>query len=165
MPATHRIDRTRAHSLVFLLLFAGCGGERRAPGSHAVADVKQVMSVILEPAADTYWDAVGTIIDTAGTEEIAPKNAEEWAEVWRAALVVTESGNLLMMEGRARDKDQWMRLARQLVDVGQKAMAAAESRDTAKVFYAGGEIYEVCSACHAAYAQHTLPPSHDSTKK
>jgi len=150
---------------ILALCAVGCAAEKGAPGSHAIANVKQVMSVILEPAADTYWDAVGTIIDTTGTEEIAPKNAEEWAEVWRAAVVVAESGNLLMMEGRARDKDQWMRLASQLVDAGQKAMAAAESRDTAKVFYAGGEIYEVCSACHAAYAQHTLPPSHDTTKK
>ena len=130
-----------------------------------VADVKQVMSVILEPAADTYWDAVGTVSDTTGTTEIAPRNPEEWAEVWRAALVVAESGNLLMMDGRARDRDEWMRIARQLVEAGQKAMAAAEAKDTARVFETGGEIYEVCTACHSAYAQHTLPPSHDSTKK
>jgi hypothetical protein len=150
---------------ILALCAVGCAAEKSAPGPQAVADVKQVMSVILEPAADTYWDAVGTIIDTTGTQEIAPKNAEEWAEVWRAALVVAESGNLLMVEGRARDRDQWMRLARQMVDAGQKAMTAAESKDPAKVFEAGGEMYEVCTACHSAYAQHTLPPSHDSTKK
>ena len=150
----------------FLILLSGCGTKPRAPDSmQVVADVKQIMTAVLEPAADTYWDAVGTISDSTGTQEIVPRNAEEWAEVWRAAVVVTESGNLLMMEGRAPDRDQWMRLARQLVDAGQKAMAAAAAKDTAKVFETGGEIYEVCSACHATYAQHTLPPSHDSTKK
>ena len=151
---------------MLLLLASACVRDHpTGGGTQAVADVKQVMSVILEPAADTYWDAVGTVSDTTGTTEIAPKNAEEWAEVSRAALVVAESGNLLMMEGRARDRDQWMRLARQMVDAGVKAMAAADSRDPAKVFEAGGDLYEVCTACHAAYAQHTLPPSHDSTKK
>ena len=102
-----------------------------------VADVKQVMSVILEPAADTYWDAVGTVSDTTGTTEIAPRNVEEWAEVWRAALVVAESGNLLMMEGRARDRDQWMRLARQMVErwvVGTPEAAATQVRQLATTF-------------------------------
>ena len=153
-------------ALVLLLLFSGCSGERDATlAQRPVADVKQVMTVILEPAAETYWDAVGTIIDTTGTQEIAPKSAEEWVEVWRAAVVVTESGNLLMMEGRARDKDQWMRLARAMVDAGSRAMSAAEAKDPAKVFEAGGDLYLTCTACHAAYAQQTLRPSHAPDKQ
>lgn len=120
------------------------------------------MTIMLEPAAETYWDAVGTIIDSTGTQEIAPRTAEEWAEVWRAALVVAESGNLLMLEGRARDRDQWTRLAQAMVDAGSRAASAALTRDPAKVFDAGGELYETCTACHAAYARETLRPSHGS---
>ena len=150
---------------VFALCVVGCVGEKSASGPHAVADVKQVMSIMLEPAAETYWDAVGTVVDTAGTQEIAPGSAEEWAEVWRAALVVAESGNLLMMEGRARDRDQWMRLAQGMVDAGSRAATAALTKDPAKVFEAGGELYEACTACHAAYAQQTLRPSHEPEKK
>jgi hypothetical protein len=93
-----------------------------------------------------------------------PKNAEEWAEVWRAALVVAESGNLLMLEGRSRDRDRWMRLARGMVDAGSRAATAALTKDPAKVFDAGGEMYEACTACHAAYAQQTLRPSHAPEK-
>ena len=158
---------TKTSLAVLALCAIGCTGEKKAIGPLAVADVKQVMSIMLEPAAETYWDAVGTIIDTTGTTEIAPKNAEEWVEVWRAALVVAESGNLLMVEGRARDRDQWMRLAQGMVDAGSRAATAALTRDPAKVFEAGGVMYEACTACHSRYVPEILRPSHaaDSTPK
>ena len=149
-----------------LAVLAACTPESEVPAAqHAVADVKQVMTAILEPAAETYWDAVGTVIDSTGTHEIAPQDAEEWAAVWRAALVVAESGNLLMMEGRARDRDEWMRLARAMVDAGTRAARAAETRDAAAVFEAGGLLYEACTACHSAYARETLRPSHAPDEK
>ena len=143
-----------------MLMLAACE-PRVTSRLQAVADVKQVMSVILEPAAEIYWDAVGTVIDTTGTHETAPQTAGQWAEVYRAALVVAESGNLLMIEGRARDKGEWMRLSQAMVEAGTRAARAAESRDPAKVFDAGGELYETCTACHSAYARETLRPSHD----
>jgi hypothetical protein len=151
---------TRLSIAAFVLCVAGCAAEKRASDPHAVADVKQVMSIMLEPAAETYWDAVGSVIDSTGTQEFAPNTPGEWEDVWRAALVVAESGNLLMLEGRARDRDQWMRLAQAMVDAGSHAASAALTRDPVKVFDAGGELYEACTACHAAYARETLRPSH-----
>ena len=150
--------------MVFAIL-VGCADSGTPQAQHAVADVKQVMTAILEPAAETYWDAVGTVIDSAGTHEIAPQDAEEWAAVWRAALVVAESGNLLMMEGRARDRGEWMRLSRAMVDAGTRAATAAETRNAAAVFEAGGQLYEACTACHSAYARETLRPSHTPDEK
>ena len=156
----------RPASVFLAFLLSSCATDSGARSSlHAVADVKQVMTAILEPAAETYWDAVGTVIDTTGTHEIAPQDAEEWSAVWRAALVVAESGNLLMMEGRARDRDEWMRLSRAMVDAGTRAARAAESRNPAAVFEAGGQLYEACTACHSAYARETLRPSHAPDEK
>jgi hypothetical protein len=149
----------RIVAVVLAILLPGCATDSAPPG-QPVADVKQVMTAILEPAAETYWDAVGTVIDSAGTHEIAPQDSEEWSAVWRAALVVAESGNLLMMEGRARDREEWMRLSRAMVDAGIRAARAAETRDAAAVFEAGGQVYEACTACHSAYARETLRPSH-----
>lgn len=143
-----------------LATLLACGPGRPDPPSfEPVADVKQVMTAILEPAAEIYWDAVGTIIDERGTHELAPKNDEEWAAVSRAALVIAESGNLLMLEGRARDRDQWITLSRALVAIGKQAAAAAASRNPQAVFEVGGQVYETCTACHAAYALETLRPS------
>ena len=38
----------------------------------------------------------------------APKNAEEWTAVLRAAVTLLEAGNLLMPGSRAKDRGKWM---------------------------------------------------------
>ena len=117
------------------------------------------MSSVIEPAAEVYWDAVGTIIDKKGTVEIEPKTDEEWTAVRNSAYVVAEAGNLLMMDGRAKDAADWMRLSQALVDVGQRAIKAAESKNKAAVFDAGAEVYDACVACHAKYALPVMRPN------
>lgn len=149
---------------MLLILTAACGSSEPAPAPTAqpVADVQQLMNTILEPAAETYWDAVGWILDLKGTTELRPRTPEEWDAVRNAAYVVAESGNLLMMEGRALDRGQWLTLSQGLVDVGKRAIAAAEARDPQAVFTVGGDVYEACTACHARYATQTLRPSHST---
>ncbi len=118
------------------------------------------MASVIEPAAEVYWDAVGTIVDKTGTVEIKPKTDEEWTAVRNSAYVVAEGGNLLMMNGRARDGAHWMRLSQALVDVGQRALKAAESKNKAAVFDAGAEVYDACVACHGAkYALPVMRPN------
>jgi hypothetical protein len=149
---------------MLLILTAACGSPEPtpAPTAQPVADVQQLMNTILEPAAESYWDAVGWILDLKGTTELRPRTPEEWDAVRNAAYVVAESGNLLMMEGRALDRGQWLTLSQGLVDVGKRAIAAAEARDPQAVFTVGGDVYEACTACHARYATQTLRPSHST---
>ena len=118
------------------------------------------MDEVIEPAANVYWDAVGTISDAHGTVERAPKTTAEWNAVRNAATVVAESGNLLMMDPRARNRDEWMALSRALVDVGERARAVAESRDTKAVFDVGADMYQACVNCHAIYlvGSKAIPP-------
>jgi hypothetical protein len=150
---------------LWLVLFGalfGCGCNRPAPPPpppfRMVADVKQLMASVIEPAAEVYWDAVGTIEDAKGIVEIAPKTDDEWAAVRNSAYVVAESGNLLMMPSRAKD-GEWMKLSQALVDVGQRAVLAAESKNTSAVFDVGAEVYDACVACHAKYALPTMRPN------
>ena len=117
------------------------------------------MATIIEPAAEVYWDAVGTIEDSTGVTALYPRSAEEWVTVRNSAYAVAESGNLLMMAPRALDQDDWMRLSVAMIDAGKKAIKAAEARDTAAVFNVGAELYETCTACHARYAIGTLRPN------
>jgi hypothetical protein len=138
---------------------AGCSGGPPPPPFHPVADVKQLMASVVEPAADEYWDAVGWIDDANGTTEIEPQTVEEWDAVRNHAYVVAESGNLLMMTSRAKDGGEWMQLSRQLTEVGQKAIRAAEARDKMAVFDTGAEIYDVCTSCHAKYAVELQRPN------
>lgn len=140
------------------LVGLGLAGCQSAPSFLPVANVKELMAAVIEPAADLYWDAVGTVDDSTGSTSFGPETAEEWAAVRNNAMVVAESGNLLMMDPRARDRDQWMVLSRAMVEAGKQAVAAANARDTAAVFNAGAVLYESCSRCHAVYSVKVTPP-------
>ena len=96
-----------------------------------MADLKQLMAYVVEPAADEYWDAVGWIDDAQGTVEIEPKTQEEWDAVRNHAYAITESGNLMMLPTRAKDSDEWMRMSIALVEAGQRAIRAAEAEEQA----------------------------------
>ena len=121
---------------------------------HTILDLKQFMKLVIDPAADGVWDSVKTIITKKGTEEIRPKTDEQWMAVVSSAATVAEAANLLMLDGRALDKKEWMTAVRRLTDTAEKAMKAAEAKDADAVFAAGGEIYEACRACHQRYASH-----------
>jgi hypothetical protein len=117
------------------------------------------MARVLEPAADVYWEAVGTIEDSTGVKALYPRTAEQWDAVRNSAYVVAEAGNLLMMPPRARDQGEWMTLSLGMIKAGQRAIQAAEARDTAAVFNAGAEVYDTCTACHSRYAIAQVRPN------
>jgi hypothetical protein len=131
-----------------LLLAASCS---RQPAFQPVGNVKQLMVAAVAPSADVLFDSVGTIVSVSGVEEIAPKNDEEWANVRNHALVLAESGNLLMMDGRAKDRGDWMKGSQALVAAGVSALKAAEAKDAAALLEAGGALDAVCDQCHTKY--------------
>src|SRR4026209_375273 len=98
-----RIIRS-APACVALILFAGCASQ---PAFKPVGSVKQIMEAAIHPASEVVFEAVGTILTLGGVEEIAPKNDEEWTKVRDNALILAESGNLLMIGNRVKDKGDW----------------------------------------------------------
>ena len=133
---------------VVLLVTAACAPR---PAFKPVASVKQLMEATILPSAEVLFDAVGTVISERGVEEIAPKNAEEWATIRNNALTLAESGNLLMIGDRARDRGDWMRMSQALVEAGVVALKAAEAKNPEALFEAGGLVYEACRQCHNQY--------------
>ncbi len=121
------------------------------PPLRPVAGSRLLMVSVIEPAADVVWDSVKTIVTLEATEEVQPRTEEEWLAVRNAAVVLAESGNLLMMGPRARDAGDWMRWSAELVDAGEAAMQAAEAHDPDAVFELGGRIYGSCTGCHEQY--------------
>jgi hypothetical protein len=147
--------RTR---LAITMLIAACLLACRAAAPPAtpfrsVASTKQLMQAIVDPAADEVWGAVGTVMTTSGTSEIAPHTDEEWAVVQNGALALAESGNLLLLPSRAGGNDEWIKLSQQLIDLGEKTSKAAEAKNTTAVFDLGAEIYDVCTNCHRQFNQ------------
>jgi hypothetical protein len=140
--------------LLFLslgVLIIGCAAP--PPPFNAVADVKQLMVSVIDPAADVVWGSVGTTITEAGTVEHFPKTDEEWGIVLTNALIVMESGNLLMIGDRARDNGEWMKRAQELINAGAASVKAAEARDPQAIMVVGEQIYNACAACHQDYLE------------
>src|SRR5216684_4768531 len=134
--------------LPFSALVVGCSAltPTPAPPFNTAVNVKELMAWIVDPSVDVIWDSVGTIYTEAGTKELAPHTVEEWAAVRNGAAIVAESGNLLMMDGRARDRDKWMTVARGLTDAANRALKAAEAKNADALFTAGEDIYHACTA-------------------
>ena len=120
--------------------------ERIAPPPSFVAQANMA-----DPAADLVWDAVGTIVDVNGENHWEPETEEDWIAVRYGAMSMIEAGNLLMMETRARDQDQWIRLSEAMMDAGTLMFQAAEAEDADRVFALGEEVYATCNNCHMLY--------------
>ena len=93
------------------------------------------------------------VVDPLPANKILLEPSPRRVRVRFADTTIADSqGVLLMMEGRARDQGEWPAAARRLAATAEKALKAAEAKDAAGVFAAGGEIYNACSACHRRYA-------------
>lgn len=138
------------------LCLLGCGSVPESRASTAATapelPLKQLMEWVIDPAADVVWESVKSISTDQGTKEIAPDTEEQWDAVRNAAAVLIETGASLTAEGRARGGDDWTRAARRLVDAARDALKAAQGKDAAAVFDAGGRIYNACAGCHHQYA-------------
>jgi hypothetical protein len=117
------------------------------------ATVKQIMIGITNPSAFVVYEAVGTKSSAKGVEEIAPQNDEEWAKVGSAAAAVVESGNLMLTGNRAIDTGDWVKMTRDMMEQGRKAMKAAEAKDKDGIVAAGGDLNTTCDNCHARYSR------------
>ena len=116
-----------------------------------VATVKQIMNGITGPAATVVYDAVSTVITTEGVTETAPRNDEEWARVGNNAAALAESGNLLMMSGRAIDNADWIKISGDMITAANAAVKAADAQSKEGIIAAGGTINETCDNCHEKY--------------
>ena len=134
--------------VALVLVIAAC---KTGPPIQAVSTLEEVMHHMVIPNADVVWDSVGTIYTVGHVEERQPRTEEEWLQVEASATVLTEAGNLLMMEGRAKDTGHWMERSRALREAGASVHQAAKARDVAAVFVRGGHLFDACQGCHFEY--------------
>ena len=106
-----------------------------------VATVKQLCEGMITASSDALFNV--------GRE--APADDDDWRAVLNSALMLAESGNLLMLDGRARDNDEWMTMSRALVDAGVAAVRAVEAQDVDALLGAGDLIVVSCETCHEPY--------------
>jgi hypothetical protein len=179
------------HSLLLLslgsLLFAAAACKPPAASQSTsplaspfkpTASIQEIMASIVDPAADTLWESVGSTISAKGTEDRVPHTDEEWQQVRSSAITLIEATNLLMMEGRRivpvggklADEglegvlnsgqaqklldDQhpaFVQFASALHDVGEQMLKAVDAKDPAAMMDIGTKLDEVCEGCHTTF--------------
>jgi hypothetical protein len=132
------------------LLLGGMIAFAQAPSEPfpPAATVKQLMLDIIYPASNDILLAI---------YRGGPKDDQEWATVRRGALILAESGNLLMLRGRARDLTDWMKNTKLLVDAGNAAYKAAQVKDGNALAALAGALDASCTTCHKQYRPNVFP--------
>ena len=127
-------------SLVMVLILTG-PTLAQAPSVEPVGTMSQLMVDIIYPTSDDIFYIGRT----------PPSNNAEWGSIQRSALMLAESGNLLMVGSRARDQGNWIKDAKLLVDVGAAAYKAARAKDMDAILALNEQLYTACVTCHQDY--------------
>jgi len=112
------------------------------------ASVKQLMLDLIHPSSNDILLAI---------YRGGPKDEKEWAAVRRSALTLAESGNMLMMQGRARDQENWLKDAKLLVDAGNSAYKAAQAKDSNALAALAAPVDASCTTCHKQFRPNVYP--------
>ncbi len=124
------------------LFFIAAAAVAQAPSSfQPVGNMSQLMIDMIYPASDAIFYV----------ERAAPQNDREWGALRATALTLAESGNLLMMDKRARDQGDWIKDAKMLVDAGAAAYKAAQAKNLDAIVALNQQLYSACVTCHEQY--------------
>jgi len=113
-----------------------------------VATISEIMVAITLP----YSDALLYI------ERNPPKDDRDWETLQMQALMLAESGNLLMMKGRAKNQGLWMKDAKLLVEAGAAAVKATRAKDIQAVLALNEQIVSSCITCHTQFRPRNRQP-------
>lgn len=103
-----------------------------------VASVTQLMQAMVIPASNALFDVARN----------PPADDGAWRAIRNHAIVLAESGNLLLIGDRAQDSEVWTSTSRALVAAGEAALRAAEDRNVDALSDVGNQIIEACESCH-----------------
>jgi hypothetical protein len=109
------------------------------------------MKGIVGPAATVVFGAVSSTITESGREDKAPHTDEEWEAVGNSAVALAEAGNLLMMDGRAVDRGEWMKMSKAMTDAAKMTLKAVEAKSADDVLASGDAVNMSCDNCHRRY--------------
>ncbi|HTC62026.1 MAG TPA: hypothetical protein VK709_04230 [Candidatus Saccharimonadales bacterium] len=128
-------------TITIMILLLASSALADAPTFQPVGTNLQVMKAMVIPSSDVLFAISAN----------APKNDKEWTAVQNSALILAESGNLLMMTGRSKDNGEWMKDSKALVDAGNAAFKAANAKDLNKLGDISDDILAACETCHTKY--------------
>jgi len=152
-------------------------GSDNAAGEHPInSSIKEIMELIIDPSANGIWQAVATVVDREGIHELSPKTQREWLDMRRAAVLIMEGGNLLLMPDRdaapvgtksktpgvelepaqisaviKRNRKSFEEFAESLRNLGLEALRASDDKNAALLLKIGDRMQPVCAGCHQTF--------------
>jgi hypothetical protein len=138
-------------AIVVALVVSACSGAPQPPPFKAIVETKDLMEDVMERQADIVWAATGSIVTAEGVEERRPHSDEEWQAVKAAAITLTETGNLLLIAPRIQDDGRWVQSVQNMMEQGQRMIAAIDRKNTQDMFDVGSDLYDTCTSCHMHY--------------
>ncbi|HLW76731.1 MAG TPA: hypothetical protein VKS01_07085 [Bryobacteraceae bacterium] len=126
---------------LFVLLMVGAALAQAPSNYQPVGTMTQLMVDIIYPQSDGLFYI----------ERNPPKNDHDWGIIRGYALTVAESGNLLMMDGRARDQGEWIKDSKLMIDAAAAAYKAAQNKDMQGILDLSERLSNSCIACHLKY--------------
>ena len=182
MKEFRRCQAAAAVLLAAASLLAGCSGtaSNEPPPADSpyrpVASIREVMNSVIDPSIDVVWNSVATVIDDGRMTERAPATDEDWGEVRRHALIVSEAANLLLVPNRPvaptgapssapgvelapeeiqslidKNRDGWNFYVQELQDSLKPALAAIDAKNPQALFDIGEKIDTTCENCHQVF--------------
>ncbi len=111
----------------------------QAPQYQGVATAKQIMAGIQKPAMDGL-----VAMNKAG----GPKDDKEWEQAGANAAALAETAQLLLMGGRPKDQDVWVKSSDRLLQAATASAKAAAAKDLAAWQASIGQMGGACRSCH-----------------
>jgi hypothetical protein len=131
----------RVLAAVFTLFFIGSAVAQAPPSFQPVGTMSQLMLDIVYPTSNAIFYV----------QRNPPKTDQDWNTLRATALTLAESGNLLMMDTRARDRGDWIKDSQMLVDTGRDAWKAAQAKNLNAIVALNDRLYAACVTCHERY--------------
>lgn len=144
----------------------------------SVVSVKELMRDMLDPLADNIFDAVSTVVTSAGTVERVPTTDADWDKVRIGAVSMAEGSYLLkvprpfapagdennstgpdaeelspaqIMAKFKADPVLWNAKIEALRNVGLEVLELVKTRDANGLWQASNDLDAACENCHVEY--------------
>lgn len=124
------------------LLFAMAGAVvAQAPSFQPVGSMSELMIRIIYPASDALFYI----------ERDAPKTDVQWNAIRTQALILAESGNLMLLPNRQRDQGDWVKETKVMIDLAATAYRAALAKNMDGILAVNDKLADSCIVCHQQY--------------
>lgn len=126
---------------VMAAMLIGTAAAQAPAPTQRVGTMSELMVHLIYPTSDAVFYISSR----------TPKTDAEWTVLQAQTLTLAESANLLMMPGRARDQDRWMKDSKLMLDAGMAAFNAAKAKDVPALEALSDQLLESCTTCHQHY--------------